>query len=608
MENMKFKTLIILVFLPLTVFAEDAIILKQILTVRADMNQKILVKQLEAIPDNSQIQWKSGNYTFDTLTFKNKHNLEFVFEKNVTIHSNNIRFEDSHNVRLSQFNHINTNSTASINLGGSSNIYMSEINLESTDGKSGGLYIKKSQNIYLYKMMFKAMNKTNHINIEDSVVEVSHCSFSSTNDEYSRVDGKNSHIKIQNSAFKTEEADGISMDNSYGIIANNNFNSPLNDKTKSLYRAIYIYNESKFTINDNLINNYITGIRINTSSQSRIKGNTIKKAKIGIAVFNQSKADISDNTLININNPNYIEEKSFYSGIFINDSWVNIVDNKISNTFRGISAFNSDTIVSENTIKDIFNTNHYSGFGVYLYGEDTARSTSRLGDNNFINVTVGYNYHGNEHASIVTTRNYNYDYFKGRIYNTADPFILNLNIQHQSVQYDVMNKLAESKLSGAANFINAGWLSGILTKDQVVESTIIDAGTYLKIDTLSGNAIQFPSDYRGLKFKTLPKLNNRDTAIRITSSINDSQLTLRAETHNTIQSIKYNDQFDLPFIPSSHLKTGLDDYLISLKISNNPKQRSLSFITQDGQEIIHKFIFDNNTFHQLIDNTQVAKF
>jgi len=606
---MKLKILLLTFLLTLSAIASE-ITLQNILTVNPKMDMIDLTKQLESIPDNTYIEWKSGAYKFDKLYFRNKKNIYFDFEKNVVITANNILFEKCDNIRFDAFKLINSDDGSVIIIQDSSDIYIARGEFESKDLKNGGIYLENSKNVALIELSFTKMNETNHININNSIVYINSCKFYKKDDKYSILSIENSTVEVFNSNFSSEYKPAIFTLNSDGTIDGNNFYGLLNKKSKDDIQAIYIRGNSDFNIIDNSIENYLRGIDI-IDSQARITNNRIKNANTGIAL-EKSKSIISENVLEKINNNKLLEEKPVYIGISVRDSYAEITSNKISETTRGINVNNSDTRINNNSISNTFDTDDYNGIGISLFNGEKPYVTARLANNSFINVKN--HYYGDDKTAVTLITDYDKykEFFEAGTSQTIDVPKSNVDINYTPINVDNIVALKDSKIDNkTVKILNPTMLSGVLVDDLIVKDMVLDPGQYIKIDT-NTMMILFPEEYKGIFLDELPKLQSTNLPYEIKTTIDNqgilNVLNVQVATQDSIKFIKYKGKLNLNFTKKDDMQSGLSIYSFSIKLKNSDKPRSFSFIANDGKEVIKKFIVNNDTFQLVEDIEKKADF
>jgi len=557
------KKLILMVLLSLSVMA-DKIELTNILYIGTEMSQSEIVEKLQNIPNNTSVMWSSGSYELGKINLKNKKNIEFSFEKGVSLSSDGIYLTSCDNLKFSDFNYTNKYKTDQyFIIKDSSNIAILNIEFKRERSPTNGININNSQDIYLSNLNFKNGLEWHHLRIIKSRVSIDECTFYKDYNKYPIIYSKRSDINISNSIFSSEVIASIAVSNSRGVIQNNKFEGLLKKKNTELITAISIKEDSHFKLINNSINNYLRGIHV-IDSEAFIGKNRIKNATYGI-VIGSSKAIIESNILEDINNKNYLTNSLKFFGFYITDkSTVNINSNQISNTSCGISIFaKSKANIIGNTIHDIFKQGSYNE-AMYIHSGAT--------------VAVKNN-------TIINTEN-KYD---GKTQEYLNDKVL-VDTDYSEIKLSKMSALKKSTVDYKAI------VSGNLIEDLFIKNTIIDAGEYIKINKNS-KTILFPNDYRGLSLNELPKLESKKDDLNINFEVkveNAKQWLYGAvQTHNTIESIKYKGKLAIRYEKKSDLKSGLDTYLFSIKLKDNAKERFFSFIAHDGRESIKKFVLDN---------------
>ena len=101
------KLFVILLFFTLSLTAQE-IEFKHVVSITPTTDMKILSKKLELLPSDTLVLWKSGEYIFDKLLFKDKKNIRFDAEGETVIISKDISIENCDNLLFRDFKHINS--------------------------------------------------------------------------------------------------------------------------------------------------------------------------------------------------------------------------------------------------------------------------------------------------------------------------------------------------------------------------------------------------------------------------------------------------------------------------------------------------------------------
>ncbi len=587
---MKINYLFLLMFFTASIYAKE-IELKNLLVITPDMPSNEIKDLLEKMPDNTLVEWRTGNFKFDTLTLEKKSNIR-IDATNVMLTLNKLTLSQCNVMRIKNISLVNTDDTGTVTIKDSSDIALMDGQITSKDKKSGGIYISDSKNIYIAYITTKQMDEINLIYAIKSTLLIKKCKFEKHQGKNASLYFSNSNVEVTDSNFSTENETIIGAEKSHGLIHNSRFTSvkPLTSN------FLNIMDKSHFTIVNNTFSNFFSVLDIGSFSMAEISNNKITDGIYGIRVKESSKAVIAKNRFLNMNQGDILVSDNSYS---------EIMDNILEKAGVGIYGGDSRMIIVNNRLIDIH-------IGIISTIRNNPYMTISLKDNYFKSVKELYN--GWNKAEIISITDYDKfeNYFQSEISHSIPVKTEPIDLRYKEVNLTNLNTLKNSKFDPTtANYLNPQFCTGKLVDDLIAGDTVIDAGEFVKIDKLT-KVILYPKEYKGIKLDELPKLQSADSQYILTASVTTegklSDVHFMLTTADTLKFIKYKGKKEIQFKQKSNPDTGEEKYLFSLRLKNSDKQRSLSFITLDGKEVIKKFIFNDGAFKLIENDHQKADF